>query len=48
MGKDARGLTWFWSNNCLVPDEFQGHPSSRKTVEVAANARNLTNPLQGR
>jgi len=45
MGKDARGLTWFWSNNCFVPDEGWGNQSSRKTVEAAANARNLTNPV---
>jgi hypothetical protein len=45
MGKDARGLTWFWSNNCFVPDEGRGNPSSHKTVEAAANARNLTNPV---
>ena len=45
MGKDARGLTWFWSNNGFVPDEGWGNPSSRKTVEAAANARNLTNPV---
>jgi len=45
MGKDARGLTWFWSNNCFVPDEGRGNQSSRKTVEAAATARNLTNPV---
>jgi hypothetical protein len=45
MGKGARGLTWFWSNNCFVPDEGWGNQSSRKTVEAAANARNLTNPV---
>jgi hypothetical protein len=25
MAKGARGLTWFWSNNCLVLDEVRAN-----------------------
>jgi hypothetical protein len=42
MGKDAKGLTWFGSNSCLVPDEFRGNQSSGKTAEAAVNVTNLT------
>jgi hypothetical protein len=43
MAKGAKGLTWFWFNNCLDPDEFRGNQSSHKTVEAAVNTTNLTN-----
>jgi hypothetical protein len=45
MGKDARGLTRFWSSNCLVPPEVRVNRVSRKIAEAAANVKNLTNPV---
>jgi hypothetical protein len=43
MAKGARGLTWFWSNNCLVLPELEVNQLSSKTAEAAVNATNLTN-----
>jgi hypothetical protein len=45
MAKGARGLTWFWSNNCLVLPELEVNQLSSKTAEAAVNATNLTNPV---
>jgi hypothetical protein len=44
MGKDARGLTMFWSISCLIPPEVGDNRWSRKIIEAAANAKNMTNP----
>jgi len=45
MAKGARGLTWFWSNNCLVLPELEVNQLSIETAEAAVNATNLTNPV---
>jgi hypothetical protein len=43
MGKDARGLTMFWSISCSMPPEVGDNRWSRKIIEAAANAKNMTN-----
>jgi hypothetical protein len=43
MAKGARGLTWCWSISCSVPPEWEVNRRSRKIVETAVNATNLTN-----
>ena len=45
MGKDARGLTLFWSINYLVPPELGVNRRSRKIVEAVVNATNVTSPV---
>jgi hypothetical protein len=45
MGKDARGLTLFWSINYLVPPELGVNRRSRTIVEAVVNATNMTSPV---
>jgi hypothetical protein len=45
MGKDARGLTLFWSINYLVPPELGVNRRSRQRVEAVVNATNMTSPV---
>jgi hypothetical protein len=45
MGKDARGLTLFWSINYLVPPELGVNRRSRQIVEAVVNATNVTSPV---
>jgi hypothetical protein len=45
MAKGGRGLTRFWSINCLVPPELGVNRLSPKIAEAAVNATNLINPV---
>ncbi len=44
-GKGGRGVTLFWSNSCLVLPEVGANRWSRKIIEAAVNAKNMTNPF---
>jgi hypothetical protein len=45
MAKGARGVTLFGSNSCLVLPELGANQWSRKIIEAAVNAKNMTRPV---